>query len=1211
MTRPFIYWLLAALVCLGICLYASWFPLGQWNDPATRVSANLNAVLEEVSTEADEIIKKETVTWSSLDHSFFLWNGNEIKGWSKNDFVPDVRFVQGTFDTRLLQVPAGDFLLRKWVVSPSEFLIAVIPLYRKYPVTNRYLISHENEQIFGKLNGKVREPSSDTGVPIFINNQVAFRFDVLASEEAQSNFAVLLSGGLAILFFLVAMSYWIRSLHRTHRYEWAFALMTAAFVLVRIAMIVTDYPTRWHHSDIFDPQKFASSSYNASMGDLVINAIGILLLCAYVFFTYPGWKSIKRLINVKTKMRWLLASVFLLFAIASFLYPFLFFETIFHNSEISLDITQTIRFDSLRVLAFASVIAGVASGFLFVHVFLRLAISFAESISQFLISFVIASIIFVVYFLSADRNYWITLAVVWLYFVIVYSTRTYAATRKITYSTFVYIFIAIGAFSLQGAWSINRFVDEEKIESQRTFGASYLINRDVLAEYLLSESATRISKDAFIQARLSSPFLGKDAVRQKIRQIYLNSYFDRYEGRIHLYNPAGESLDGPSQPGLADFTKPIEEAANKTEYAGVYFIQSNSFESIKRYIAIVSLSRMDQPAGYVVLDLSMKRIIPHNVYPELLVDSRFSQYFENRDKSFAFISNGKIQSSFGNFNYERDFDFSMLGNPQFYRWGMLQQGFLHTGVEDDSGQVAVVTSAAYPLFFVLTNFSFLFVTGLLVILLVTAGVRLISWLRGERMNYTAKIQLYIYLAFALPLLVVTVTALNRISNAAEDELNKDFQDKSRMLGENLLPSMNALSDSSVSQQNELEEQLVTLAKLAGMDMTVFHSSGSMMASSQPVIVETQLASNMMDRLAWEKTFEQGETSLIRNEQIGLLKFNNAYFGLKSPETGSLMGVLSVPFFESAFSLEATQISVLANILTVFTIIFILFSILSFYAVNALIFPLRLMTRTLSRTTLSGKNTPVEWNTKDEIGVMITEYNNMLENLEQSKVDLARSQKESAWREMAKQVAHEIKNPLTPMKLTLQQMEQLINNNELAGEKASKSVKTLLKQVEILNEIATSFSAFARMPAPILQRIELVSLVKKCTDLYGSYQEGNVTFISPSTPVFVMGDDQLLNRIFSNIILNALQAGEDKKIQVDVSIIESTGFVTVCVKDDGKGIDEELSKKVFIPYFSTKESGSGLGLAIAKQGIEQSGGEIWFESNNGAGTSFYVKLPTTA
>jgi len=368
-------------------------------------------------------------------------------------------------------------------------------------------------------------------------------------------------------------------------------------------------------------------------------------------------------------------------------------------------------------------------------------------------------------------------------------------------------------------------------------------------------------------------------------------------------------------------------------------------------------------------------------------------------------------------------------------------------------------------------------------------------------------------------------------------------------------------------------------------------------------------SSLVNRRALEAIVVDAEQSFVNNEKIGTLNYNCSYYGMRSPESGKLVGILSLPFFESAYSLEKTQIRVMANIIAIFCVVFILFSILSFFAVRWLTFPLEFITKTLRGTTLTSSNKPLEWNSNDEIGMMVNEYNKMVHNLEQSKIEISRIQKETAWREIAKQVAHEVKNPLTPMKLTLQQMERSLLTDGLSKEGTEKSLRTLLQQVEILNDIASSFSAFAKMPAPILQRVDIVSLVRHVADLHVDYKEGNISLSLPDGPVYVMGDAQLLSRVFSNIVLNALQSRDDgKKVNILVDINVAHGTCVVGIKDDGSGIGKELGDRIFLPHFSTKKSGSGLGLAIAKQGVEQGGGSIRFETVEGKGTTFYIGLP---
>jgi nitrogen fixation/metabolism regulation signal transduction histidine kinase len=272
-------------------------------------------------------------------------------------------------------------------------------------------------------------------------------------------------------------------------------------------------------------------------------------------------------------------------------------------------------------------------------------------------------------------------------------------------------------------------------------------------------------------------------------------------------------------------------------------------------------------------------------------------------------------------------------------------------------------------------------------------------------------------------------------------------------------------------------------------------------------------------------------------------------------------------------------------------------------------PLSLITQKIKKTTLTGYNEPLEWESDDEIGLMVGEYNRMLKNLEASKTALARSEKESAWREMAQQVAHEIKNPLTPMKLTLQHLKRTLTEGNAKKESISeKPLNSLLQQIDTLSDIATSFSSFAKMPVPKNQRFEAGSVLKKTIDLHGNNTNHSIISDLEAGAHFVMGDPQLMGRIFSNLIINGIQAvPEGKSPKIKVSLYTENNQLVIKFQDNGSGIPEALQDKIFIPNFSTKESGSGLGLPIAKRGIEHAGGKIWFKTGD-QGTTIFIELP---
>src|SRR5690606_33482125 len=269
-----------------------------------------------------------------------------------------------------------------------------------------------------------------------------------------------------------------------------------------------------------------------------------------------------------------------------------------------------------------------------------------------------------------------------------------------------------------------------------------------------------------------------------------------------------------------------------------------------------------------------------------------------------------------------------------------------------------------------------------------------------------------------------------------------------------------------------------------------------------------------------------------------------------------------------------------------------------------------LTQKMKATNLEN-NVPMNWPAQDEIGLLVNEYNNMLYKLEASMKILASNEKESAWREMAKQVAHEIKNPLTPMKLTLQHLLRLQSAGKLEDPRMlKKPVQTLINQVDILSDIATSFSTFAKMPLPKNELMDFRSVVVEAVELFQNHERGKVCFVDQSEgELMIMGDPKLFGRVISNLIINGIQSVENKKqAEIEVILSQNDNTLKLEIKDNGKGVDEELKHKIFMPNFSTKSEGSGLGLAIAKRGVETAGGKIWFTTRPEMGTSFFLSFP---
>jgi nitrogen fixation/metabolism regulation signal transduction histidine kinase len=319
----------------------------------------------------------------------------------------------------------------------------------------------------------------------------------------------------------------------------------------------------------------------------------------------------------------------------------------------------------------------------------------------------------------------------------------------------------------------------------------------------------------------------------------------------------------------------------------------------------------------------------------------------------------------------------------------------------------------------------------------------------------------------------------------------------------------------------------------------------------------------------------------------------------------LYAILALPFFDSKNHLKQQQREVFADLLMIFALIFLIALVSGNYILNLLIGPLKLVSDHIKRTTLEDHNQPIDYTSADEIGVLVREYNQMLIKLERNKEALARSQKESAWKEIARQVAHEIKNPLTPMRLKIQQLQR-----DMGDERKYAVLQSLITQIDTLSHIADSFSEFAKMPAPINTQFDIRQVISQSVQLHRGKDVRITTHLTEQS-VIVWADPNIMDRILNNLILNAVQAVKDSPALIHIAMHLDDDKVIVSIQDNGEGIPEDIQDKIFTTYFSTKSTGSGIGLAVAKKGIENAGGHIWFETSEGEGTTFFISLPVYA
>jgi two-component system nitrogen regulation sensor histidine kinase NtrY len=323
--------------------------------------------------------------------------------------------------------------------------------------------------------------------------------------------------------------------------------------------------------------------------------------------------------------------------------------------------------------------------------------------------------------------------------------------------------------------------------------------------------------------------------------------------------------------------------------------------------------------------------------------------------------------------------------------------------------------------------------------------------------------------------------------------------------------------------------------------------------------------------------------------------------------GKPIGITNVVYEKSLEKREEHE-DFLKNLTKSYVILFLIAAGLAYLLSSYITRTLQTVTKKMREVHLGATNEPIEWNGNDEIGQLVNEYNNMLKKLDESASKLAKTERESAWREMAQQVAHEIKNPLTPMKLRTQQLLRSWKDqpNDF-NQKLELYSKGMIEQIDALANIASEFSSFAKMPKAALLPVNLVDLVESVTSLYqqDSKTEIHLRKYNIQNEILLLDKDQII-RVLNNIITNALQAiPTDRKGKIDIAIRGYKKGIIVRIQDNGTGISEEVKQKLFVPNFTTKSTGSGLGLTMVKNIMLQNNGTVRCFSNEQQGTSFFL------
>ncbi|NID09147.1 HAMP domain-containing histidine kinase [Fibrella aestuarina] len=1195
-----------------------------------RIKSESKQSLKELSQLTARLATLPNYTFNSLNYPsnypYFIFKNKRLLYWSDNRFIPDFNRIVAIRYPKLVDFDQGRFIVshnRTFRKKDTLDVFSLIVVYRRYTTTNSFLQSGYNPALFSldpqsltTTKGAAYQNIYDA-TPVFLFSVTPPKVDPFRNRYTPVNTVILAT--LGVLFLGLYVIRRLRWCAQVRRYEVGLLWLSGYLLMLRGVMLYMGVPYLFIENDLFSAKHYASSELAPSLGDLMLNGIALMAVAFYLVLNFYRSRTYGLLIS-QPPVVWRVVSVCLVFA-SNLVYFACFnqLNALYEKSQYTLNLALTLDISALKIASLLFFIILSVIYFLVQHILVSLFIRLNRRLLKGTSLFLIGTLISLVFLVLASDQLEPLYLLNTVYFGALYLSKFPRLLYTFSYRTSLYFFLGSFICASTAASVVYRQQIREDLFIKRDLGENLLAENDEYGELLLHKAQGFINGDPDIQRAFVTDTLvaRRERIQNRIKSLHLDKYFDRYDTEVSSFDVGGTPLDASENAtSLSEYVRRFQQKKYKTKYDNLFFINEVGNKFIKEYVNFVNMYAPDSSIiGYVVLDLKLLKETPTLVYPALLFNDRLVQSPKIQQYSHAVYerSPGKstlrLKHNTGSYNYERKLPQTTLAGHTLYDEGVTIEGFRHLGIRGTNGRTLVVSSPEYSYGNVFANFSFLY----LILILSVIGVILLYAVQYGfsrfSLNYSTRIQILLNLAFFLPLLLVVLIILGVISSNYVRNQESNYVSNTK----NIAANFQAYLDEHVRQvrsKEAMEQELETIARDADIDINLFDTTGRLYSTTRKLMYESGHLSTYINPLAYIRISEDKENQILLNESLGTKKFSTAYAGIKSFDGQHLMGILSIPYFYAQPELDRQLLEVISSALSVFTALFLLFLVLSYFASSSITKPLWMMTQKIRRTSLDRLNQTIEWHSDDEIGALVKEYNRMLTKLEESKFSLAQSEKQSAWREMAKQVAHEIKNPLTPMKLTLQQLQRTLpGTNPQTDRAVSRTLDSLLDQIDNISDIATSFSDFANMPMPQNELVELTSVVHKAADLYADDKRVFIRRQIAVGPIWIMGDRQLLMRIMTNLIINGIQSvPPDQTPVIDLRLFSTDGNANIEVHDNGQGISESIRSKVFLPNFSTKQGGTGIGLAISKRGIEHAGGSIWFETALDVGTSFFIAIP---
>lgn len=1107
--------------------------------------------------------------------AFFVYDKDSLIFWSTNAVPFPERFKtkknQGSPEIQKLKNGWYEIIETS---DSSRVYIGLILIKHEYPLENDFLENGFQNSFQVPAGTKINFTKGTVGINSSDGHSlIRLQLPVVIELSTQKLFILFLFYFTGFILFIVSV-YWIYQTfeHFFRRKLFVLLAFTADIAILRFVQYYFRIPRVLYTSGLFGPGLFSSSSFLPSLGDFLVNAILILIIAYVIYLHFP---SVQKMKMKNQLIRLTVCAVILMMLIAGFWCSIELTRQLVINSTIPFTLQNISGLTLYSVIGFV-IIAAIFLAFFLIALRLLEALSELSGIGK--------------NSLLKGRNF-----------------KKFSMTGILLYLVFFAITVTI---------ILDHDTNVTEKERRRLIAMKLGTERDPVGEMLFAKQEAEMLKDSVLYLYYkaipdTSGSTFEDSITDYLEDKYFKKDWNNYTIQITICSQK-KLLHIQPQDYLINcdlyFQNILKEFGKPTLSKHLYYLDYGY--GYRNYLAIIPLIPEKPPieSYFAYVEISSMLVFKDLGYPELLIDKRQNTIPDLSEYSYAFYRNGRLVHRVGNFHYSLDLDQTLADHDKsahFY----LKGGISHYCHPIDNETIFIISKKNPTLLNEIAPFSYLFIFFSLIGLIFTFLVRFHILAEISLFRLGDRIQISMIGIMVASFLIVGILIVYYIIRLNSNKNMENLSDRTHSILVELQHKMGMADELSGDSLQNLNELMMKYSNIFFSDVNLFDPEARLIATSRPEIFEEGLISDLMNKDAYSNLKYSHSSLYIHNETIGKHGYYSAYIPFFN-DRNKLLAYLNLPYFARQDDLKREISTFLVAFINIYVFLIIIGIFIVIIVTNYISRPLRMLTSRIHYITLEKSNEKLEWKKKDEIGKLVEEYNRMIDELAKSAGLLAKSERESAWREMARQVAHEIKNPLTPMKLNVQHLQKSWDDRSSDWDQRLKRfTETMTEQIETLSAIASEFSDFAKTPDKKNEKIDLGEIIENALSFYRDIPNLQINFHQELSPAFVIADRKQLMRVFTNLLNNSIQAiGERTPGKIDITLTNENARNKIRIEDNGTGIMPEQASKIFQPNFTTKSGGMGLGLAIVRSIILSSGGEIEFESQPGVKTIFYIYLP---